>query len=450
MFHNYIGKTFSKLIIAPKLIFDVLNLFIGIIAKTSAAGHDEDCDCDMCEAEDGPGGAPNFQLIPNLTHYGFDFKGQWIDIGKDKDKDKEEGEKYAMGHNRSLFSKSLTLTTKGNDPMIFHELLAECRQFFIDQTKVGTCVWTTRHGGWCGTGQRRKRPLESVVLDHGVLEEVMADIKRFISSSKWYIDRGIPYRRGYLLYGPPGCGKTSIISAIAGYLDYGVSILSLSDSLMSDDNLRNLMDSVPQRSILLLEDIDAAFENRTKGHGRGFHDNTVSFSGLLNAIDGVASADARILFMTTNYVDRLDSALIRPGRVDLRRKVDYCSEYQVRKLFKRFYPQWNATELEELAEQFLQMLKDAATEGRELEEMTPAQLQGYLLIYRDDPKEAVKNMDSFLEELAKERTKRRKKAVKEDEDLSEVEDEMELKNKKKKKNQQSSQRGGRGRGRGGH
>jgi chaperone BCS1 len=64
---------------------------------------------------------------------------------------------------------------------------------------------------------RRKRPLNSVILDKGIMENLINDVDRFVSRPKWYIDRGIPYRRGYLLYGPPGSGKTSAIMALAGF-----------------------------------------------------------------------------------------------------------------------------------------------------------------------------------------------------------------------------------------
>jgi len=64
---------------------------------------------------------------------------------------------------------------------------------------------------------RRKRPLNSVILDKGIMENLINDVDHFLSQPRWYIDRGIPYRRGYLLYGPPGSGKTSAITALAGF-----------------------------------------------------------------------------------------------------------------------------------------------------------------------------------------------------------------------------------------
>lgn len=147
---------------------------------------------------------------------------------------------------------------------------------------------------------------------------------------------GIPYRRGYLLHGAPGSGKSSFIMALAGYLDYNICLLNLSERGMTDDRLTHLLSNVPERSIILLEDIDAAFTGR-QGSGEDGYQANVTFSGLLNALDGVASGESRIVFMTTNHVDKLDTALVRPGRADVIAELGDAEPEQVRRLVKRFY-----------------------------------------------------------------------------------------------------------------
>jgi len=165
-------------------------------------------------------------------------------------------------------------------------------------------------------------------------------------NAPWYHERGIPYRRGYLLHGPPGSGKSSFITALAGQLDYNICILSLNDSGLTDDRLAHALSLAPQQSLILLEDIDAAFaSNRVdpfeQGHGRhgggsgGYAG--VTFSGLLNTLDGVASSEERLLFMTTNHIERLDRALMRPGRVDKVYLLGDASDSQAERLFLRFY-----------------------------------------------------------------------------------------------------------------
>jgi mitochondrial chaperone BCS1 len=78
------------------------------------------------------------------------------------------------------------------------------------------------------------------------------------------VQLGIPYRRGYLLYGPPGSGKSSFIQAIAGELNYDICILNLSERGLGDDRLFHLLSNIPERSIVLIEDIDAAFNRRSQ------------------------------------------------------------------------------------------------------------------------------------------------------------------------------------------
>lgn len=122
-------------------------------------------------------------------------------------------------------------------------------------------------------------------------------------------DMGIPFRRGYLLYGYPGTGKSSFIRALAGELKVHLCLVSLNDKNMTDEDLNSLLNNAPPRSILLLEDVDAAFAQRDNGETA----SRVTFSGLLNALDGVGSQEGKILFMTTNKINLLDPALIRPG-----------------------------------------------------------------------------------------------------------------------------------------
>lgn len=139
-----------------------------------------------------------------------------------------------------------------------------------------------------------------------------------------------------MLYGPPGSGKTSFIQALAGELGYNICLLNLAERGLTDDKLNHLLGLVPDRSIILLEDVDSAFSRRVQTTEDGFK-SSVTFSGLLNALDGVASSEERIIFMTTNHYERLDPALIRPGRVDLRELLDDAVGEQAYRLFVKFY-----------------------------------------------------------------------------------------------------------------
>ncbi|XP_034077333.1 mitochondrial chaperone BCS1 isoform X3 [Gymnodraco acuticeps] len=261
------------------------------------------------------------------------------------------------------------------------------RELAMKQEEGRTVMYTAMGAEWRPFGfPRRRRPLSSVVLQEAVAERIVDDVKEFIGNPKWYTDRGIPYRRGYLLYGPPGCGKSSFITALAGELGYSICLMSLSDRSLSDDRLNHLLSVAPQQSIILLEDVDAAFVSRDllptenplayQGMGR------LTFSGLLNSLDGVASSEARIVFMTTNFIDRLDPALIRPGRVDLKQYIGNCTHGQLTQMFWRFYPEEPASEADRFAEQALAVHS----------EISAAQVQGHFLLHKMDPAGSIDNV----------------------------------------------------------
>lgn len=125
-----------------------------------------------------------------------------------------------------------------------------------------------------------------------------------------------------------------------------------------------------------MEDIDAAFASRedTKDQRQAYDGlNRVTFSGLLNCLDGVASTEARIVFMTTNYLDRLDPALIRPGRVDVKEYVGHCSRSQLEQMYRRFY---NGPEAVEHAQTFAESV---LAQSRPI---SPAMVQGYFMVHK--------------------------------------------------------------------
>ena len=126
-------------------------------------------------------------------------------------------------------------------------------------------IYQTHRWGdmWEECQQKKPRALNSVVLDSTVAEDVIADMKKFMESSEWYQSKGVPYRRGSLLYGPPGTGKTSFTQAVASALNLNICYLNLSGGNLDDDGLNVLLNNAPMRSVILLEDIDAIFVERT-------------------------------------------------------------------------------------------------------------------------------------------------------------------------------------------
>jgi len=318
-----------------------------------------------------------YDFLPSVGTHFMNHKGVWIRV--ERTREQRLAEPW----------ETVQLTTIGKQRHLFVDILDSARQMAMSEVSGKTLMYTVIGTDWRQFGHpRQRRPLSSVVLDTGVSERIVGDVKEFSESVGWYRDRGIPYRRGYLLHGPPGCGKTSFIFALAGELEYSICVLNLSDRSLSDDRLQHRLADAPENSIILLEDVDAAFVSRELGAQaeeafKGL--NRLTFSGLLNAIDGVTSTEGRVLFMTTNYMERLDPALIRPGRVDVIEYIGHCTKDQMETMFSRFYPQ----EPPARAQAFSKGVLDLDVP------VSAAQLQGYFMWFKKSPQDAIDNVFRF-------------------------------------------------------
>jgi chaperone BCS1 len=270
------------------------------------------------------------------------------------------------------FRESFEFTLFSRHKQVVLDLLEEARQSAHPLTDERITVLRPDYSEWVEAGKRLPRPLASVILEDGLQDSILADIKQFQESETWYNERGIPYHRGYLLYGQPGNGKSSLVTALASSLQYDICVFNLSSNNMNDERLLDTMSCAPPRSLILIEDIDCIFQQRKKADDK----ESITFSGLLNAIDGVVSSEGRVLFMTTNHISTLDPALIRPGRVDVSIELKNAGRKQMHDLFLRFFP-----DKLDLAGVFSQRGTDR--------EWSMATLQGHLLKYRENPDAAL-------------------------------------------------------------
>lgn len=232
--------------------------------------------------------------------------------------------------------EKITLSTFGRDKKPLEEFIRAALAHRISRELNKIAIYVPNpfnHSDWMRAKLGNNRKLASIVLKAGQTESILADLSRFFASRDRYETLGIPWRRGYLLYGSPGTGKTSLVTAIASELSLNVCSVSLASSGLNDDRVNALLSSVPPRSIILIEDIDSFFRQREQANAQ----MKLSFSGFINALDGVASHEGSVVFMTTNFPELIDDAVIRSGRVDFRMELSRCDQHQLRHMFLKFF-----------------------------------------------------------------------------------------------------------------
>ena len=189
-------------------------------------------------------------------------------------------------------------------------------------------------GYWSVLSKLPKREMDTIYLSDKNKKNIINDITKFKKSKSQYTELGIPWKRNYLLEGPPGTGKSSLIFALASKFNMNIHIINLGPKV-DDSTFMSAVSSLPNNTILLLEDVDALFVERKANDS---NKSMVSFSGILNVLDGMARKNGLITFMTTNYLNRLDKALIRPSRVDVIMKFSDATKEQVELMYKKFFP----------------------------------------------------------------------------------------------------------------
>lgn len=245
------------------------------------------------------------------------------------------------GWGESKRIETLNISILFGNQKIVRALIVDINKELLDveDGKIGI-KYFCNHGYWKNFPAKNKRNFDTIFVLDEIKSKLINRIDFFLKNEKWYVDRGIPYRCGILLFGPPGCGKSSIATALAGKFDLRVHALNVG-SLKDDEALISAVNDVG-RSILLIEDIDAinvAAKRETDSADKNKPDNKdaskgITLSALLNVLDGAFAADGRIVIATTNHPEKIDPALIRPGRMDLHIKIDLIERDASEKMCK--------------------------------------------------------------------------------------------------------------------
>ena len=447
--------------------------FVASIKTTSASvliGEDSDDDDDKMKIENEnmkeSGYDPKVQSKMKTIHFTpasgfhiFSYNGRLFFLRRCKNK------------SQALWiaseAETIYISTIGRNTEPIKRLLQEAQIQYYRRDKGKTVMYrpakrrSSGRSTWTRYSSRPSRPMSTVILDKDQKEKIINDMEEYLScaSQPWYTKRGIPYRRGYLFHGPPGTGKTSLCSALAGHLNLSIYIVLLGS--VSEDDFDALFAKLPSRCIVLLEDIDSAGIAANRAQIKGGEAETeqdielvldtraakstnrcgITLSGLLNIIDRRTAQDGRILIMTTNHPERLDPAIRRPGRVDLTINFPLANHEMIKRVFQATYMKaegetgevdGNDTEIsthqagrtthsssvkgEEKrlsnpleSEEEIKILADRFADQVPVSKFTIAEIQGFLLRNKNNPKNAVGEATKFFEHLQEEEKEEKEK-----------------------------------------
>ena len=234
--------------------------------------------------------------------------------------------------------EEMTLYKLGRSHKLFDELLTDLRP-----TKRPKAIYHFDKDNWRRGNDLTGHGLTSVALDPEIEQLFRTEFANFRDKRETHLRLGIAHKLSYVLHGLPGSGKSSLIRALA--LEFGYNICLLNIDALSDTLLAKAIESIPPNSIVLAEDFDAAkqLHRRASANTGDTAEKKEEYTpgtlkGLLNALEGVQSLDRVIMFFTTNHLEQIDPALIRPGRMDHIRQLPKPGAEAIKHHFTRLYP----------------------------------------------------------------------------------------------------------------
>ena len=216
--------------------------------------------------------------------------------------------------------------------------------------------------------------MDTLFFDKDIKNKICKHLDDWLTNEEVYKDRGLTFKTGILLYGVAGTGKSSLASAIATYLNCG--LITIDTATFADLNITEVVESINadnNRYVILIDEIDTIFTSRDEDNITD--SQKVRTSKLLSLLDSQQSPNNVIFVATTNYIDKLDRAVIRKGRFDMSIELGNISKDTAMEMCKSF----NLTK-----EQSMKAISEF--EGREI---NPAELQNVILTVISDSKKVI-------------------------------------------------------------
>ncbi len=335
--------------------------------------------------------------IDNENGYLFSYNGVKMTIEND---DKIKQELVKIGHWQQSVYSAYKITFPLEHVETFEAFIKSSVEYYkkhyhsikTEKNKIKLFISSSNGDYFERLGSRTKRSLESIYLPQKDKTAIVQDLAKFLDpkTEQWYADKGIPYKRIYLFAGVPGAGKSSLIAALASHFGYNLAIVSFTPK-MTDVGLLRAFRSLSENDskeedekkvFFVLEDMDCIFnKNRTSSQESQC---SLTFSGILNALDGITGSN-KIGFISTNHIEELNKALIRPGRVDYVMNFDYASKEQIIMMFDTFTENTD----KELSSEFYKGVCQLNIK------VSTSLLQQYLMKYYTNSRETIDNLSDF-------------------------------------------------------
>ena len=254
------------------------------------------------------------------------YKGKYLKIHKQKQKIENANSFYNMFYDDYTIS-GIFAKKKINEFLM--EAIEYTKQMNSMKTGINIYNFDITQNAFVFVNTKEIKPLDKIPLKNK--QVLINDLDNWSKSKEWYLERAIPYKRGILFYGKAGNGKTTTALSLAKKYNRQVYVINLNG--MTDNNLKTAFNGLANDTLVLIEDVDCAFDNReAKNKNIKF-----AFSTLLNCLDGVFAASNIITVFTTNHIEKLDSALIRAGRVDIKFEISNPDDKEIKDYIELFY-----------------------------------------------------------------------------------------------------------------